>query len=131
MEFKTKAALTEWANDQRNVFARPTKGDARLLIQIIQSAVISALAGVMPARHRKPAEHGAPSSSCARTRFMDGLWSWKLEKRKTQQDIEKALLANVLPGVTIVPAMVIAIEKAHRESGTTGSKGAARLTWKR
>lgn len=62
---------------------------------------------------------------------MDGLWSWKLEKRKTQQDIEKALLTNVLPGVTIVPAMVIAIEKAHRESGTTGSKGAARLTWKR
>jgi intracellular sulfur oxidation DsrE/DsrF family protein len=29
------------------------------------------------------------------------------------QDIEKDLRANVLPGVTIVPAMVIAIEKAQ------------------
>jgi intracellular sulfur oxidation DsrE/DsrF family protein len=45
-------------------------------------------------------------------------WSLELEAREKGKaaDIEKALLANVLPGVTVVPAMVIAIEKAQ-ESG--------------
>ena len=35
------------------------------------------------------------------------------EARARRPDIEKELRANLLPGVTIVPAMVIAIEKAQ------------------
>jgi len=42
-------------------------------------------------------------------------WCQELEARGKGKaaDIEKDLRANVLPGVTIVPAMVIAIEKAQ------------------
>jgi intracellular sulfur oxidation DsrE/DsrF family protein len=44
-----------------------------------------------------------------------GLWGLELEARGKGKaaDIDKDLRANVLPGVTIVPAMVIAIEKAQ------------------
>ena len=43
-----------------------------------------------------------------------GIWCLELEARGKGKapDLEKDLRANVLPGVTIVPAMVIAIEKA-------------------
>jgi hypothetical protein len=42
-------------------------------------------------------------------------WCLELEARGKgkMQDIQKELRANILPGVTIVPAMVIAIEKAQ------------------
>jgi len=44
-----------------------------------------------------------------------GIWCLELEARGKGKaaDIEKELRANLLPGVTIVPAMVIAIEKAQ------------------
>ena len=44
-----------------------------------------------------------------------GAWCLELQARGKGKagDIEKELRANVLPGVTIVPAMVIAIEKAQ------------------
>jgi len=44
-----------------------------------------------------------------------GAWCLELQARqKGKADaIQKELAANVLPGVTIVPAMVIAIEKAQ------------------
>jgi uncharacterized membrane protein len=44
-----------------------------------------------------------------------GGWVLELEARGKGKasDIEKDLRANVLPGVAIVPAMVIAIEKAQ------------------
>ena len=44
-----------------------------------------------------------------------GLWTLELEARGKGKvaDIDKDLRANLLPGVTIVPAMVIAIEKAQ------------------
>ncbi len=44
-----------------------------------------------------------------------GIWCLELEARGKGKgaDLEKELRANVLPGVTIVPAMVIAIEKAQ------------------
>jgi hypothetical protein len=43
-----------------------------------------------------------------------GIWCLELEARGKGKaaDLEKDLRANVLPGVTIVPAMVIAIEGA-------------------
>ena len=44
-----------------------------------------------------------------------GIWCLELEARGKgkMQEIDKELRANLLPGVTIVPAMVIAIEKAQ------------------
>jgi intracellular sulfur oxidation DsrE/DsrF family protein len=44
-----------------------------------------------------------------------GIWCLELEARGKGKasDIDKELRANLLPGVTIVPAMVIAIEKAQ------------------
>ena len=44
-----------------------------------------------------------------------GGWCLELEARGKgkAEDIQKDLGANMLPGVTIVPAMVIAIEKAQ------------------
>src|SRR5262249_46643336 len=48
-----------------------------------------------------------------------GLWVLELEARGKGKaaDIDKELRANVLPGVTIVPAMVIAIDQAQ-EAGS-------------
>jgi hypothetical protein len=44
-----------------------------------------------------------------------GAWCLELEARGKGKfaDIDKELRANLLPGVTIVPAMVIAIEKSQ------------------
>jgi intracellular sulfur oxidation DsrE/DsrF family protein len=44
-----------------------------------------------------------------------GLWCLELDARGKGKapDIEKELRANLLPGVTLVPAMVIAIDKAQ------------------
>ncbi len=100
----------------RNVFARPTKDDVHLLMQLIQSPPIPALAGVMPGLGIENLQKmGAKFLLCANA--LHG-WSLELEAREKGKatDIEKALLANVLPGVAVIPAMVIAIEKAQ-ESG--------------
>jgi intracellular sulfur oxidation DsrE/DsrF family protein len=44
-----------------------------------------------------------------------GIWCLELEARGKGKaaDIDKDLRSNLLPGVTIVPAMVIAIDKAQ------------------
>jgi hypothetical protein len=44
-----------------------------------------------------------------------GAWCLELQARGKGKapEIQKELLANSLPGVTLVPAMVIAIEKAQ------------------
>ena len=107
----------------RNVFNRPTPKDLHLLMHAVDPPMIPALAGAMPAL-------GIESLQKMGTKFMLcanalGIWCLELEARGKgkAEDIEKELRANVLPGVTIVPAMVIAIEKAQ-EAGidTTVSK---------
>ena len=97
----------------RNVFHRPTTKDLHLLMQAIESPMIPALADAMPAL-------GIESLQKMGTKFLLcnnalGIWCLELEARgkgKTQ-DIDKELRANLLPGVTIVPAMVIAIDQAQ------------------
>ena len=42
-----------------------------------------------------------------------GIWCLELEAKGKSQELDKDLRANLLPGVTIVPAMVIAIDKAQ------------------
>jgi intracellular sulfur oxidation DsrE/DsrF family protein len=97
----------------RNVFQQPTTDDAHLLIQAFQTPNIPELAGAMPAL-------GIASLQKMGTKFLvcaNALGGWCLElqaRGKGKADeIEKDFRANLLPGVTIVPAMVIAIEKAQ------------------
>lgn len=97
----------------RNVFNRPTEQDLHLVMQALDAPTISALAPAMPAM-------GIESLQKMGTKFILcnnalGIWCLELEARGKGKaaDIDKDLRANVLPGVTIVPAMVIAIEKAQ------------------
>ena len=97
----------------RNVFNQPTPKDLHLLMQAIDSPMIPALAGAMPAIGIESLQKmGAKFILCANAL---GIWCLELEARGKGKaaEIEKELRANVLPGVTIVPAMVIAIEKAQ------------------
>jgi intracellular sulfur oxidation DsrE/DsrF family protein len=97
----------------RNVFYRPTEQDLHLVMQALDAPTISALAPAMPAM-------GIESLQKMGTKFILcnnalGIWCLELEARGKGKaaDLDKDLRANVLPGVTIVPAMVIAIEKAQ------------------
>jgi intracellular sulfur oxidation DsrE/DsrF family protein len=102
----------------RNVFNRPTAADLHLLMQAVDSPLIPALAGAMPALGIENLQKmGTKFILCANAL---GIWSLELEARGkgTAADIERELRANVLPGVTIVPAMVIAIDQAQ-QSGLT------------
>ena len=97
----------------RNVFNRPTPNDLHLLMQAIDSPTIPALADAVPALGIESLQKmGAKFILCANAL---GIWTLELEARGrgTAQDIDKDLRANLLPGVTIVPAMVIAIERAQ------------------
>jgi intracellular sulfur oxidation DsrE/DsrF family protein len=97
----------------RNVFNRPTPADLHLLMQVIDAPMIPALAGAMPALGIESLQKmGTKFVLCANAL---GIWCLELEARGKGKaaDIEQELRANVLPGVTIVPAMVIAIEKAQ------------------
>jgi len=97
----------------RNVFNRPTANDLHLVMQALGSPTIPALADMVPALGIENLQKmGAKFILCANAL---GLWCLELEARGKGKapEIEKELRANLLPGVTIVPAMVIAIEKAQ------------------
>jgi intracellular sulfur oxidation DsrE/DsrF family protein len=97
----------------RNVFNQPTSNDLHLLMQAIDSPTIPALAGAIPALGIESLQKmGTKFLLCANAL---GIWCLELEARGKGKaaDIEKDLRASLLPGVTIVPAMVIAIEKAQ------------------
>ena len=97
----------------RNVFNQPTTKDLHLLMQAADLPTIPALATAMPAIGIESLQKmGAKFILCANAL---GIWCLELEARGKGKaaDIDKDLRANVLPGVTIVPAMVIAIEKAQ------------------
>jgi intracellular sulfur oxidation DsrE/DsrF family protein len=98
----------------RNVFHRPTAADAHLLSQALGTPAIAALNGAMPAL-------GIESLQRMGTTFIMcnnalGLWTLELEARGkgAAAAIDRELRANLLPGVTIVPAMVIAIDEAQK-----------------
>ncbi len=97
----------------RNVYLKPTPDDAHILIQAIQTPNIPELAGFLPALGIESLQKmGTKFILCANAL---GAWCLELQARGKGKapDIEKELRANLLPGVTIVPAMVIAIEKAQ------------------
>jgi hypothetical protein len=97
----------------RNVFNQPTQKDLHLLMQAIESPMIPALADAVPALGIESLQKmGAKFILCANAL---GIWCLELEARGKGKasEIEQELRANLLTGVTIVPAMVIAIEKAQ------------------
>ena len=97
----------------RNVFNRPTPNDLHLLMNAVGSPMIPALAEAMPAIGIESLQKmGTKFVLCANAL---GIWCLELEARGKgkAQDIDKELRSNLLPAVTIVPAMVIAIDKAQ------------------
>jgi intracellular sulfur oxidation DsrE/DsrF family protein len=97
----------------KNVFRSPTKDDLHLLMQAMQTPPIPAFGEALPAMGIESLQKmGTKFLLCANAL---GGWCLELEARgKGKADeIEKDLRANLLPGVTIVPAMVIAIEQAQ------------------
>ncbi len=97
----------------RNVFFRPTKDDLHLLMAAIPSPTIPALGEAMPGLGIESLQKmGTKFLLCANAL---GGWCMELDARGKGKapEIEKDLRANLLPGVTIVPAMVIAIEMAQ------------------
>jgi hypothetical protein len=102
----------------RNVFNRPTQKELHLLMKAIDAPMIPALADAVPAIGIENLQKmGTKFILCANAL---GIWCLELEARGKGKaaEIDKDLRANVLPGVTIVPAMVIAIDKAQ-EAGIT------------
>lgn len=97
----------------RNVFNQPTTKDLHLLMKAADLPLIGALAEAVPMIGIENLQKmGAKFIMCANAL---GIWCLELEARGKGKaaDIEPELRANLLPGVTIVPAMVIAIEKAQ------------------
>jgi hypothetical protein len=97
----------------RNIFNKPTKDELHLAMNAIPSPTIAALGEAMPAM-------GIESLQKMGTKFLlcanaFGAWCMELDARGKGKapDLQKELTANILPGVVIVPAMVIAIEKAQ------------------
>jgi intracellular sulfur oxidation DsrE/DsrF family protein len=97
----------------RNVFNQPTSNDLHLLMDAIQSPTIPALAGAVPALGIENLQKMGTTFLLCNNAL--GIWCLELEARGKGKaaDIEADLRANLLPGVTIVPAMVIAIERAQ------------------
>jgi hypothetical protein len=97
----------------RNVFYRPTPDDAGILIQAFQTPNIPELAGAVPGLGIESLQKmGAKFLLCNNAL---GAWCLELQARGKGKadDLQKELAGNMLPGVTPVPAMVIAIEKAQ------------------
>jgi intracellular sulfur oxidation DsrE/DsrF family protein len=97
----------------RNPFHRPTAGELHLLMQAMQTPTIPMFAGALPAIGIESLQKMGTTFLICGNAF--GAWCAELEARGkgTAADIQKELGANMLPGVTLVPAMVIAIEQAQ------------------
>ena len=97
----------------RNVFNKPDATDLHLLMQGMQTPMIPALGGAMPALGIDSLQKMGTTFLLCANAF--GGWCQELSVRGKgkAEDLQKDLGANLLPGVILVPAMVIAIEKAQ------------------
>ena len=97
----------------RNVFNRPTAADLHIMMAAIQSPTIPAFAEMMPAIGIESLQKMGTTFLLCANAF--GGWCGELEARGKGKAaaLQADLSANMLPGVIIVPAMVIAIEKAQ------------------
>ena len=105
----------------RNVFLRPTADDGHLLSDGMSVPPLAMFGGAVQAI-------GIAALQGMGTKFIMcnnalNAWSFELEARGmgAQAAINDELRAHLLPGVTVVPAMVIAIEKAQ-EAGIRYNK---------
>ena len=98
----------------RNVFNKPTEADAHLMMAAIQSPPIPALAGAMPGLGLESLQKMGTTFLLCANAF--GGWCAELEARGKGKapELMKDFQANMLPGVIMVPAMVIAIEAAQK-----------------
>lgn len=97
----------------RNPFHRPTSTELHLLMQGMQTPTIPMFAGAMPGLGIENLQKMGTTFLICGNAF--GAWCGELEARGKGKaaDLQKELGANLLPGVTMVPAMVIAIEQAQ------------------
>ena len=99
----------------RNVFNR---ADERRCASAVMQAISDAAdpgarRSAAGARHREPAEDGNEVPALRQRVRRRGAWSSRPRGKGKAAELQKDLQANLLPGVTMVPAMVIAIEKAQ------------------
>jgi len=97
----------------RNVFNRFTGDDAHILIGAFGTPAIPELLPMVPALSISSLQKMGTKFLLCNNAF--GAWCLELQARgKGKADaLQKDLSENLLPGVTPVPAMVIAIEKAQ------------------
>lgn len=118
----SKYALGEYTNLRdaagrpytRNVLSRPTSEDMHLLMQAMQTPSIPMFANAMPRIGIESLQKmGTTFLMCANA---FAAWCAELDARGkgSAAELDEELRANLLPGVNIVPAMVIAIEQAQR-----------------
>jgi intracellular sulfur oxidation DsrE/DsrF family protein len=98
---------------ERNPFWMATKDELHLLMGAAQTPTIAALGEAMPALSIQSLQQMGTKFLLCNNAF--GGWCLELEARGKGKmaDLDKDLRANLLPGVTVVPAMVIAIEQAQ------------------
>ncbi|MGE3508100.1 MAG: hypothetical protein AB7N65_04375 [Vicinamibacterales bacterium] len=96
-----------------NAFHRPTGKDLHLLMQAMSTPTIPAFGEMVPGLGIENLQKMGTTFLICRN-ALEG-WCLELEARgKGKADaIQGDLTANLLPGVVLVPAMVIAIEKAQ------------------
>ena len=97
----------------RNVFNKPTGNDLHIMMQALQSPTIPMFAEAMPGIGIENLQKMGTTFLLCANAF--GGWCAELESRGKGKApaLDAELRANMLPGVIVVPAMVIAIEKAQ------------------
>jgi len=98
----------------RNVFNKVTAADGHLIMAAIQSPPIPALAPAVPLLGIENLQKMGTTFLLCNNAFNG--WCAELEARGKGKmaDIQSDLKANMLPGVIMVPAMVIAIDAAQK-----------------
>ena len=98
----------------RNVFNKVTAEDGHLIMAAIQSPPIPALAPAVPLLGIENLQKMGTTFLLCNNAFQG--WCAELEARGKGKmaDIMTELKANMLPGVVLVPAMVIAIDAAQK-----------------
>src|SRR5262249_42721620 len=96
-----------------NVFNRPTSKDLHLLMKAIDSPMIPALGCAVAGVGIKNLKKRGAKFFLGATALGIGFLKLEARGRGRAPNIKKELRATLRPGVTIVPAMVIAIDRAQ------------------
>lgn len=108
---QVKDASGKWYT--HNVFNKLTPQDGHLVIQAIQSPPIPELVPLLPALSIANLQQMGTKFLLCNNAFGAFCLDLQARGKGKADEMGKDMLANTLPGVTLVPAMVIAIEKAQ------------------